>query len=124
MSAFNKSRRKFISDTAKGSIAAGIGLTAAGSLLSTVAVAGNSQVPFFATGYDQQPLPYKYDALENIIDAMTMEIHYSKHAAAYSKNVKEAAAAILITLLLVNVSAYILRMPFCTSTVPLLVIST
>ncbi|MFN8252005.1 MAG: superoxide dismutase [Ferruginibacter sp.] len=93
MSAFNKSRRKFISDTAKGSIAAGIGLTAAGSLLSTVAVAGNSQVPFFATGYDQQPLPYKYDALENIIDAMTMEIHYSKHAAAYSKNVKEAAAA-------------------------------
>jgi Fe-Mn family superoxide dismutase len=45
------------------------------------------------TNFDQQPLPYKYDALENVIDAMTMEIHYSKHAAAYAKNVKEAATA-------------------------------
>jgi hypothetical protein len=36
--------------------------------------------PGFSTGFDQQPLPYKYDALENIIDAQTMEIHYSKHA--------------------------------------------
>ncbi|MEP6711084.1 MAG: superoxide dismutase [Ferruginibacter sp.] len=47
----------------------------------------------FATGFDQQPLPYKYDALENVIDAMTMEIHYTKHAAAYSKNLKEAVVA-------------------------------
>ncbi|MEO6537953.1 MAG: superoxide dismutase [Ferruginibacter sp.] len=47
----------------------------------------------FKTGFDQQPLPYKYEALENVIDAMTMEIHYSKHAAAYSKNLKEAVAA-------------------------------
>ncbi|MCY7291517.1 MAG: superoxide dismutase [Ferruginibacter sp.] len=45
------------------------------------------------TGFDQQPLPYSYDALENVIDAKTMEIHYSKHAAAYSKALKEAAAA-------------------------------
>jgi Fe-Mn family superoxide dismutase len=47
----------------------------------------------YKTGFDQQPLPYKYDGLENVIDAMTMEIHYSKHAAAYSKNLKEAAQA-------------------------------
>ncbi len=47
----------------------------------------------FNTGFDQQPLPYKYDALENVIDAMTMEIHYSKHAATYSKNLKDAALA-------------------------------
>jgi Fe-Mn family superoxide dismutase len=43
--------------------------------------------------FDQQPLEYGYSALEDIIDAMTMEIHYSKHAAAYSKNAKEAAIA-------------------------------
>jgi superoxide dismutase, Fe-Mn family len=45
------------------------------------------------TGFSQQPLPYAYDALEDIIDAKTMEIHYSKHAAAYSKNLLEAAKA-------------------------------
>jgi Fe-Mn family superoxide dismutase len=28
-----------------------------------------------------------------VIDAMTMELHYSKHAAAYAKNLKEAATA-------------------------------
>ncbi len=91
MSSFNKSRRKFIANTTKGTIAAGIGLSAVGSFISSTASAAGSKV--YTTGFDQQPLPYKYDALENIIDAMTMEIHYSKHAAAYSKNVKEAAAA-------------------------------
>jgi len=45
------------------------------------------------TGFDQKPLPYAYNALENIIDATTMEIHYSKHAATYSKNLKDAAQA-------------------------------
>jgi Fe-Mn family superoxide dismutase len=44
-------------------------------------------------GFDQTPLPYTYQALEDIIDAQTMEIHYSKHAAAYAKNAKEAAIA-------------------------------
>jgi Fe-Mn family superoxide dismutase len=42
---------------------------------------------------NQTPLPYAYNALEPVIDAQTMEIHYSKHAAAYSKNLKEAMAA-------------------------------
>jgi Fe-Mn family superoxide dismutase len=39
-------------------------------------------------------LPYAYDALEPYIDAQTMELHHSKHHAAYTKNfnaaVKEA----------------------------------
>ncbi len=87
------SRRKFISDSAKGAIAVSVGLSAAGSLLANSANAATHDSNILFTGFDQQPLPYKYDALENIIDAMTMEIHYSKHAAAYSKNVKEAAAA-------------------------------
>jgi Fe-Mn family superoxide dismutase len=43
--------------------------------------------------FDQQPLPYSYTALEPVIDAATMEIHYTKHAAAYSKNLKDAAQA-------------------------------
>jgi len=33
----------------------------------------------------QQPLLYKFDALQQAIDAQTMEIHYTKHAAAYCK---------------------------------------
>jgi superoxide dismutase, Fe-Mn family len=45
------------------------------------------------TGFGQEPLPYAYNALEPVIDAQTMELHYSKHAASYSKNLKEAADA-------------------------------
>ena len=86
-------RRTFISTSAKGAIAVSLGMSAAGSFLASCAgpkaVAANSM----HTGFDQQPLPYKYDALENVIDAMTMELHYSKHAATYSKNLKEAAQA-------------------------------
>jgi Fe-Mn family superoxide dismutase len=43
------------------------------------------------TGFTQTPLPYAYTALEPHIDARTMEIHYSKHAAAYSSNLRDAA---------------------------------
>lgn len=37
-------------------------------------------------------LPYGYDALEPNIDARTMEIHYSKHHAAYTNNLNNAIA--------------------------------
>jgi Fe-Mn family superoxide dismutase len=43
--------------------------------------------------YQQQPLPYMYAALEPVIDAMTMEIHYTKHAAGYTKNLQDACVA-------------------------------
>jgi Fe-Mn family superoxide dismutase len=43
--------------------------------------------------YLQQPLPYAYTALEPYIDAMTMEIHYTKHAATYAKNLSDACVA-------------------------------
>ncbi len=43
--------------------------------------------------FTQQPLLYKYNSLEPAIDAMTMEIHYSKHAAAYAKNLADAMQA-------------------------------
>ena len=41
--------------------------------------------------FTQFELPYAYDALEPYIDAITMETHYSKHHATYTKNLNEAA---------------------------------
>lgn len=42
--------------------------------------------------FEQPPLGYAYNALEPYIDAMTMEVHYSKHHAAYTKNFNAALA--------------------------------
>jgi superoxide dismutase len=52
-------------------------------LLSFVSISVSSQ-------FTQKPLPYSYAALEPSIDAQTMEIHYSKHHAAYVKNLNAA----------------------------------
>lgn len=46
-----------------------------------------------AGAFEQQPLPYAYNALEDCIDAQTMEIHYTKHAATYLKNLNDAVVA-------------------------------
>jgi Fe-Mn family superoxide dismutase len=72
-------RRTFISDVTK----TGLLFTAAPHLSFNT-----DPSPF-----DQTPLPYGYTALEPLIDAKTMEIHYSKHAAAYSTNLKDAVKA-------------------------------
>ncbi len=40
--------------------------------------------------YTLPPLPYAYDALEPHIDAMTMEIHYSKHHQTYVTSLNAA----------------------------------
>ncbi|MFY7899658.1 MAG: superoxide dismutase [Chitinophagaceae bacterium] len=86
MSQQHKSRRKFLINSAK----------------ATAAIAlSNSILPAFVSneifsqqlGYTQQPLLYKYADLEIAIDAATMEIHYTKHAAGYSKNLLEACVA-------------------------------
>ncbi len=86
-------RRKFIKNTAAGAAAITLGLAGLDSFASTTGKTINNIPADFDTGFDQKPLPYSYNALEDVIDAMTMEIHYTKHAAGYSKNVKEAAAA-------------------------------
>ncbi|OQC11358.1 MAG: Superoxide dismutase (Mn) [Tenericutes bacterium ADurb.Bin087] len=39
-----------------------------------------------------KPLPYAYDALEPYIDALTMEIHHTKHHGAYVNNLNAALA--------------------------------
>lgn len=88
MTNHNSSRREFIKTTGKAGVAASIALTTLPSWAS--AAAGNHAAP---TSFIQQPLPYDYKALEPVIDAMTMEIHYTKHAATYAKNLIDACAA-------------------------------
>jgi Fe-Mn family superoxide dismutase len=80
------SRRDFIANTGKAALAAGLSLSVLPSLAGTNA--GFAPNPFV-----QQPLPYDYKALEPVIDAMTMEIHYTKHAATYAKNLADALVA-------------------------------
>ena len=80
-------RREFVKGALK--------VTAAGAIASAI----NPTALFAAVPlqFEQVKLPYAYNALEPYIDAMTMEIHYSKHHAAYVKNVNEAVAADKIT---------------------------
>jgi superoxide dismutase, Fe-Mn family len=89
----SNSRRAFL----KYSIQGGIALGAAGLLspsLTSCASPRKTQSPLaFRTMPVQQPLPYAYNALEPVIDAQTMELHYSKHAAAYAKNLTDAMLA-------------------------------
>lgn len=80
------SRRGFIAASAK----TGAVITAA-TILPGQLLAMPGLSPY--TSFDQTPLSYAYNALEPVIDATTMEIHYTKHAAAYAKSVKEAAQA-------------------------------
>ncbi|MCG2614716.1 superoxide dismutase [Terrimonas sp. NA20] len=87
------SRRKFITDSAKSVLAVSAGVMATGSLLQSCGIIGKSQSSANNTGFAQAPLGYGYNSLERAIDAQTMEIHYSKHAATYASNLKEAAAA-------------------------------
>jgi len=89
----NNTRREFIKNTTAGSAMLLLGLETMGTLLTSCSGSKKINISSFKTGFKQQPLPYAYDALENVIDTATMEIHYSKHAAAYAKNLNEAATA-------------------------------
>lgn len=86
------SRRNFIQQTGKAGIAIGLSATVLPSVIScgSAKVITQNTSP---TPYTQQPLPYNYKALEPSIDSLTMEIHYTKHAATYAKNLAEATAA-------------------------------
>lgn len=78
------SRRKFVKTSGKAGLAIGLAATLP-SVLRAGVTANNE--------FQQQALPYMYNALEPSIDALTMEIHYSKHAAAYAKSLGEACTA-------------------------------
>jgi len=57
-------------------------------IMTTSAAAVNAQQ---ASGpFQLTPLPYAYNALEPYIDAQTMEIHHSRHLAAYVSNLNAA----------------------------------
>ena len=87
------SRRRFLSQSTKTTVAVtAAGIAGADLLAGCVApkVLGASSA---FVGFEQTPLPYAYKDLEPVIDAMTMEIHYSKHAAAYAANLNDAAKA-------------------------------
>jgi Fe-Mn family superoxide dismutase len=111
------SRRNFLEQTGKSTVALGLTATILPSVFSscgTAKAAGGSVSP---TPYTQQPLPYGYKALEPAIDATTMEIHYSKHAAAYAKAMGEASqaegvntATTSLESLLANISKYSTKM--------------
>ncbi len=82
----NINRRKFVQESLKITAAAAVGSSL---LMKSEAVIAAPAGLTFA----QIALPYAYNALEPHIDAMTMEIHYTKHHAAYIKNVNDAIGA-------------------------------
>ena len=49
-----------------------------------------SNIKFYTMAFELPNLPYAYDALEPHIDARTMEIHHTKHHAAYTNNLNAA----------------------------------
>jgi superoxide dismutase, Fe-Mn family len=86
------SRRKFIETSLKVTA-----ITMSAPILSKASgidvIDSPSHNSLSALQFSQIPLPYANNALEPSIDAMTMDIHYNKHHAAYIKNVNEAIAA-------------------------------
>jgi Fe-Mn family superoxide dismutase len=108
MSSFFNSRRQFIKQTGKAGIA-----VASMPIIHTFGEFKLSQEVNFV----QQPLPYAYNALEPFIDAITMEIHHTKHAAGYTKNLNDACVAEKVDMqnksiyeLLYNISKYSTKM--------------
>ncbi|RXK83062.1 superoxide dismutase [Filimonas effusa] len=108
----HSNRRDFLKKAGKAGLVTGLSFTAFSSFAKEFS-------PFapLATPYTQQPLPYAYNALEPVIDAATMELHYSKHGAAYAKALGEAVAAenvntskVTLEQLLANISKYSTKM--------------
>lgn len=73
-----------------------LGAGAAGMVLAAqgVAQAQDAASAGALTTHTLPELSYAYDALEPHIDAKTMELHHSKHHAAYVKGLNEAEAAL------------------------------
>ena len=69
---------------AKPSVPANLSMSQAISKLGEYQLTGQSK---------QNPLPYAYTDIEPYVDAKTMEIHYSKHHAAYTKNMNEMSVS-------------------------------
>jgi Fe-Mn family superoxide dismutase len=83
------SRRVFLTNSSKVTLAVSLAGT---GVLSAYAGEATGKEIGFRTRFTQTPLAFDFDALEPNIDAMTMEIHYTKHAAGYAKNLGEAVS--------------------------------
>jgi Fe-Mn family superoxide dismutase len=92
MKNYNASRRLFLTNSAKATLAM-TGIAIIGPVIESCASGKAVVSPGYVTGFAQEPLPYAYGALEKAVDAMTMEIHYTKHAATYATNLNDAAKA-------------------------------
>ncbi len=114
-------RREFLKTTGKAGLAAGLSFTILPALAkeSGQTAKGVAGLTFYGENipYTQQPLTYAYADLEPVVDALTMEIHYSKHAAAYAKNLADAVAAegvdtkkLSLTALLADIGKYSAKM--------------
>lgn len=83
-------RRAFIVSASQAGVAAW-----AASVLSGVSCSTRlrpHRQPAF-TPYVQSPLPYSFNTLDPVIDATTMELHYTGHAATYASNLAQAIQA-------------------------------
>jgi Fe-Mn family superoxide dismutase len=86
-------RRKFIVTSAKAGLLTAIGtplFLGKSTACAPIKMVNESKENF---AFAQDPLPYNFSDLEPYIDRQTMEIHYTKHHAAYVKNVNEAIIA-------------------------------
>lgn len=84
MSIENYTRRSFLSNSLK----VGVGVVVLPSMLQSCGNNAPTSLP--TVGYQQSALPYAYNALEPVINAATMELHYTKHAASYASNLATA----------------------------------
>lgn len=83
-------RREFVQQSLKATALSALTIPFALKGFATTEGSGGNNLGF---QFSQIALPYSYNALEPSIDAMTMEVHYTKHHAAYIKNVNEALTA-------------------------------
>ncbi|MGI6139571.1 MAG: superoxide dismutase [Candidatus Hydrogenedentales bacterium] len=70
------------------------GVAASGALLNAMSSEAVAQTTGAVAEHVLPDLPYAYDALEPYIDAATMELHHSKHHAAYVSGLNGAEAAL------------------------------
>lgn len=108
-------RRSFIQQSGKAGAALALSATVLPSIISCNSVKAVAHGHSFS--FSQNPLPYSYTSLEPYIDAQTMEIHFTKHAAGYAKNLADAivaeginAANTTLEEVLANISKYTTKM--------------
>jgi superoxide dismutase, Fe-Mn family len=87
------SRRVFLQQSIKAAVVTSVTTPFLSNTVHAFARKNSDHPSLAPLQFSQIALPYAYNALEPYIDAQTMEIHYTKHHAAYIKNVNEAIAA-------------------------------